>query len=364
MEKERRTRLGHFRRSLELFAYYSLPCWFSSQRLRLQGTSTPRIFEGECRFASGDFVFLVVYQENGIPWYLKNLLEALGELELNVFILLNAGEPLEWQKHCHTVLHCDNQGMDFGAYRQGVQYFTEKMGDRDFRRALFLNDSVYYFREGLKDWISDLVSGEEDCIGAFGSWEYFFHIQSFAFSLSAEFFRSRGFQDFWKVYQPVSNRRWCIMKGEIGLSRTLMPQVQSLKLLFETTRIRELFMQMSADEFAESLELLPYSIRRHLHKSMRATESRKMILDSLFRLTYRCSPAHYFGLLAMKHLNLPILKKDLVFRDTFTFEEIRHFLVDLGRTENLRDMELDFMRKGHGSSLQGRERRKFLLGVV
>ena len=64
------------------------------------------------------------------------------------------------------------------------------------------------------------------------------------------------------------------------------------------------------------------------------------------------SQMHFGAFLFMKHLGLPILKRDIFFRQLYSIEDVYQILTDLG--EPLRDEVLaDMRRTGNSETLRG-----------
>jgi hypothetical protein len=199
------------RRAILLVALYLLPVIL--QRLRLGLPHRPHVLdltEGRLRHAGRNWAILVVWQPDDWPWFLDVLLDAMARGGINVLVVANAlprgpiaGHLLD---RCAALMRRDNQGFDFGGFRDG---YAHLMGQEDPQRVLFANDSILYYPEGLDRLLARLLpaSGGADVIATFENREYQFHFQSFLFSVSAEVLRSGIVRDYWCRYVPISNRR-------------------------------------------------------------------------------------------------------------------------------------------------------------
>jgi hypothetical protein len=147
------------RRAILLVALYLLPVIL--QRLRLGLPHRPHVLdltEGRLRHAGRNWAILVVWQPDDWPWFLDVLLDAMARGGINVLVVANAlprgpiaGHLLD---RCAALMRRDNQGFDFGGFRDG---YAHLMGQEDPQRVLFANDSILYYPEGLDRLLARLL---------------------------------------------------------------------------------------------------------------------------------------------------------------------------------------------------------------
>src|SRR5581483_7128117 len=108
-----------------LFSFYYVPVSCALLNPFLRRSDIREVHSGSSRFASGRYAIYVLWQPDGtIPWYVRNLLEALKEQEVNTIAVVNHALSPEQrsvlQDLCAEILVRGNKGSDFGAYKDAV----------------------------------------------------------------------------------------------------------------------------------------------------------------------------------------------------------------------------------------------------
>lgn len=319
-------------------------------------------FEGQLRYEGKNFATLVIWQSHEIPWYVDNLLSALAQNNVNVILTSNCvlGNELTQTllKRCHTLLVRDNTGFDFGAYRDATLMIAKEF---DPERVIYLNDSLYYFRRGLDGFVKRLINSNADLCGAFESWEKIHHVQSFAFSVSGSLFRNNSFQHFWKHYLPVSSRSWAVQKGEIALSRAMIPNAGKIDIIYGKNKVRDRFKRIDLPNIWELNNLLPKHLRLGT-KEYRVRQS--VLIQVMLKRMSLASPIHGGGLIYHCLLGCPIMKRDLVYRMQFDVEDVE-LCFQIARSDEYNEEVLsELRRKGSGKSLPILKRLLFHSGLI
>ena len=140
-------------------------------------------------------------------------------------------------ENCWTLIERPNFGYDFGGYRDGVLHIADRFPEMD--QLVLLNDSAWFPLPGAGDWLAQVEELGTDFVGAASNygitrpqqrefrniqWTYSsthrnFHYCSFAISMSARIFRSRGFKEFWLKFPLTNAKTRTVRRGEIGLSK-------------------------------------------------------------------------------------------------------------------------------------------------
>ena len=120
-----------------------------------------------------------------------------------------------------TYVETFNFGRDFGMYKFAFTYIFKKGWQKICPRLLMLNDSIYFSRKGLANFITDMITSDKDALGATENFEIEHHLGSFCISFSNFTLNHKRFKRFWKNYQRTDVRPKVIKRGEMGLSKAL-----------------------------------------------------------------------------------------------------------------------------------------------
>lgn len=367
------------RRAVLLLVFYVIPV--ARQRLRLgllPRRRLPDVTEGRLRHNARDWALLVVWQRDAWPWYLDGLLDALARRGVNVLLVANALPDETVAEHlldrCAALMRRDNQGFDFGGFQDGYRYL---MDQEEPGRVLFANDSILYYAEGLDRLLARLLpaSGGADVISTFENREYRFHFQSFLFSVSSQLLRSSPVREYWRRYLPVSNRRWCILRGEIGFSRCLLSAGRTFEVLASGVELAKALLPLdpqellalrgdAPEELREKWDALEPLVARASMKGAGQQAAQDALVMEIVALCQKRSPPHCAPFLYARLLGIRVLKRDLVWRDRYTLTELEWSLRRSGLEERLDEVMAGFRRRGRGAQLGGIERARYDIGVI
>ena len=330
-----------------------------------QNTILRRI-EGECRHEGGRFAVFLVYQPRETPWYVRNALDGLRDAGINVLLVFNhaldAEREAEFRRQSYGMLIRNNAGLDIGGYRDGYLALRDDPG---VERLLFLNDSVYFFREGIAALFERLMSSEADVAAPFENRQFHYHIQSFCLAISGSMMRDPSVRRFFDEYVPVSSRRWAIHRGEIGLSRALTGAARSIDIVYSADDLLRHAGSLPQHLTGRLVQFLPIALRRR-YEWMRQGDpgGTDTPLGTLVQLAGGYSQVHTLGFLFRLLLGSPIVKRDLVFREQFTAEEARALVSLTGDEGHVDAIVADLARKGVGSELRGLDRGRYVAGMI
>lgn len=376
-----------------------------SRRLRMR-----RFTEGQVDRKSKKYVVFALYAKTTLPTFTTNLIDAVGRSPFNLIIVSNAKlDPLlraQLQEKCYVLIERSNLGRDFGAYKDGVEYVFEHESDPE--RIVIVNDSIFFFARGLDKLLADL-DGPHDFIGATEVLEIHYHVQSFMMSFGCQVLNNARFRKFWKKYRPVSTRRWSIHKGEVGLTRMLTKIGFRPHILFQAPQLMLHLGRRTVRDVLEAVYLFPGYFRDLLYKQFdeivgeggrtesiatletisqgvrtlpmaRTGDAGKLghisgqaimmekwnfeILSNLIvSMIANRNQIHVGGFLFMKYLGLPIVKRDIFYREVYALEEVYRILTELN--EPLRDEVMsDLRRGGTAMHLKGFRRRLYRHGSI
>ena len=372
-------RINHVLQKIVLFFFYYVPVSLQLLNPLLRRSDIRQVHAGSSRFEGERYAIYVLWQPAGtIPWYVRNLLEELKEQNVNTIAVVNhdlSAEQLRILRElCAKTLVRGNKGLDFGAYKDAVLELTRE--NKNVSRLLLFNDSVYAFRRGLKELISQLLSDDCPVVAPYECWERLYHFQSFCIALSGSVLYDRRIQNFWERYRPIGIRRWRIDRGEVKLSETLRKVAPRVKVVYGVTALLDgLLAQGDWASISKYREFFPRPLR-HLFPEeevlsvfQQATSSERELL--LRRLKERLSDllmlraqAHTGAFLFPKFLGSPLLKRDIVFRELYTVYEVERMLDDIGLGEYSQRVTDEIRQRGTAAHLKGLTRRRHLLGLM
>lgn len=366
--------------------WYHLDPRLYSMRLRIK-----RVTEGQLDRKSNKYAVFVLYSKTQLPTFTANLIDAIGRSSFNLVIVSNADlSPLlrAWlQEKSYVVIERANLGRDFGAYKDGLGYVMSQ--EKDVERVLLVNDSLFFFSKGLDSLIAGL-DGPQDFIGVTEVMEFHYHVQSYMLSLGRNVIHNTQFVKFWKQYRPVSTRRWSIHNGEVKFTRTLTKAGFRPHVLFQAAELGLHLRRRSIRDVVEAVRLLPEAFRQVLYRQFdevigegtqvesvsvleaisqgvvsfpapnRSDGGRlgaisnqaltmerwnfEILTSKIVALIAERNQVHVGGFLFMKFLGLPVIKRDIFFRQVYALEEVYRILTEL--QEPLRDEVLADLRRG------------------
>lgn len=392
---------------LSMRAWYALDPRVYIQALRVKAT-----IDGNVSRKDDVFFVFVLYAKTSLPDFTRNALDAIARSPHNLIIVSNAVLShllkAQLQDKCYKIIERNNLGRDFGAYKDGVNYVLEHHPDAD--RIVLMNDSVFFFQRTIDKLIADL-NAPYDFIGVTETHQYHYHVQSFTLSFGQNVLRNKAFVTFWRKYRPISTRRFAIHRGELRLTRKLtragfrphilyqpahlLPHLQCKPVRESIELVRLLpvharddlyshFLTVLGEKYSPSsyaaLEAVSQGIRRIQAGPLRGADAGQLgrinsraagmeqwsfgIFPNLIVSSIsRSNQMHHGGLLFIKFLGMPLLKRDIFYRELFTLEETYRFLTDIG--EPLRDEILaDLRRSGSGANLRGLLRLMYRHGSI
>ena len=293
-----------------------------------------------CQPAKGDYyAILATMGNNYIEDGFFDLLGILRDFDINPIIVINRKIDEESFKklssRAHRIITRPNFGRDMGAFKEASLYlYDQKISPA---RLLYFNDSLIYLdSDGLREMVKSLLVSSSDVLGATQSFERYYHIGSFIFSLSRKAFEHPQTKTFWENYRQYNLRPHSILKGELGFSRWMQKQGFLLDAIYQPERLMHEVNSLTQEELLKRFIYVRPSYRSAL-TCLLATFSNftcppEIIRQSAVALLLSGgthSQVHnYFGLF-YNILRLPIIKKDIIYRGIFTEPELSLILNDL-----------------------------------
>lgn len=180
-------------------------------------------------FTGGKVMLLALYEKSSLR---NDTLELLKEAKRNnVFVIAVNTLRLEEQNYpselTDVYIERDNYGRDFGSYKAGMKYFFDKGFDEKCERLLIINDSIFFSKRGLSEFVRNLFETNVEVLGATENSQHSHHLGSFCISVAGKITRNAKFKSFWLKYKLSNVRPLVIKRGEFGLSKLLKSLVSS-----------------------------------------------------------------------------------------------------------------------------------------
>jgi len=291
-----------------------------------------KICNGKLHRATGKYFILVVFAKSSLPSFTKTLITAIKESPFNLIIVSNKQLDkllrAELLENCCLLIERVNIGRDFGGYKDGISVLFRRFPN--IERLVIANDSNFYLEKGLDRLIADL-DGREDFIGVSEVFEHHYHVASFLLSFGPGVLVDPVFRKFWIRFLPISTRNWGIFKGEGKLTEILMTAGHHPHILFTADQLLPKLERLSVQEAKELVSLLPREIREKLIAILERPEVLpEVIMDDFAEAAVKKimerNQMHAAGFLLMKFLGMPLFKRDIVYRELFTLEEVARII--------------------------------------
>lgn len=235
-----------------------------------------------------------------------------------------------------------NIGQDIGAFKDAILWLYGQGYLSDCPALAISNDSLQWIPGANASQLQQqtrhfLAQDQQEALFSHCSYQVCRHYQSFFQVLKPSVFRSQRFLAFWQAYQPIGNRRHCILKGELGLSRQVYNHLANVRLLYSTEELlRKLTTRLDQglDVSADELLFWMPSVHRTqrlkienpaLEVMLKAAEQGRSLAASelacLADLIESNNPTHVAAFLYPLYLGCPFVKKDLCFAGSFTLAQ-------------------------------------------
>ncbi len=306
---------------------------------------------------SNRLAIFAIFQPKGLSELAKaelNYLIKLGyDIAISVPHALNQSDQTYIDQLCRFRIMRQNVGRDFGSYKDaifGVGF------DRisEYQRVLLINDSIYFPVGPTELFEKRFLSATADVIGLFENSEHFRHISSFFIDIKTEIFCGEKIKEFWRKYCPYNSRLYAIRKGECKLSKVLYKEANSIDILYSADYIVKntiSFLHSENFNFNPFFYLLSdvyfHTIKDHYFKTSRINIDLIHIsfIDRLRRVIEFSSNAHSFGLNLMTLFGVPLLKRDIYYRESLDLAQIRMAL-EIVQEPLMKEIILEYRKRG------------------
>jgi len=346
---------------------------FYSQNKRISN-----VLDGYKTHTTEDLAIFVVYQKNHIPFYIKNVLQVLDSLKVNVLVTVNqeiGSEQISWLRNeTSKVIVRKNFGRDFAAYKDAINIANLS----EYQKLIILNDSVVYFSKNLKDVFETMLSKDKDIVCLTENYEKAWHVQSYFYSLSKKIFDSNQFKEFWKNYKPFNSRPHSVFNGEIAFSQKVLSKYSSNRYVYYSVSrlaslasienqnnnlfIKKYFDLVPINQLQDNIDSI---FLNHEEDKEKEKMIRAKVLEESFSSLEKLNPSHYFAFLAPYLTNTCILKKDLVFRGTYSIIKTKNALKLLGLEDSdIEEVINEMILKGSIKNLSLLNKLKAMVGLI
>lgn len=334
------------------------------RRLRVRRTINGRALVPNGLFA----IYAIRPESKDCPFWIADMLQALQRAAINVCIVSNCDlSPSQidfFKEIAYRIIVRDGSGRDFGSYKDAI---LELFARSDVRRLLLLNDSVYVFPSRIAKMLSALTAHSDAVIATNENIEIHYHLQSFAISIPKVVLDDFRFRVFWKRFLPVTDRRYIIRRGEVGLTRRLFKINPKIHILFNVATLEERIKALGPILWCDS-RALPIRHRdvfsAGAHSGTKFSSSANQVAAAICAGIVRSSQAHSGGFYFLAYLDAAILKRDIVFRREFRLNEVPAILNSLGLLEKSEEILQDLRRRSDRTALNFIQKQKYDYGLL
>lgn len=314
-------------------------------------------------------VIFVLWCNGPVPDFTKSFIDAVARSAFQLVVVTN--QTLSAAARDYVIARADwliersNLGRDFGAYKDGVNWALEQFPD--LQRLIIANDSLFYLPDGLDELLAALDDERHDVVGVSEVFEHHYHIASFLISFGRGAISSPAFREFWRRYLPISTRRWAILRGEGRLSAMLVKNNMTRRVLYPASALQQPLASRFPLELNHFFSLIPQYARRELLQKWGLRADDATLADKLANVARQKSAdqlasdfveaieahnqMHTGGILFHRLLGLPVIKRDIVFREVYQANEVPALLSPID--EPLRSMLSQELTQRGGSETLG-----------
>jgi len=213
---------------------------------------------------------------------------------------LNEPDREELLKLCHKVILRKNFGYDFGSYRAGLM---EMADSHEYEQFVLVNDSVYGPFYDLKAMFDEMAQRQTDIWAITDSYEYEYHLQSYFLAFNRKTWKHPKFQEFWRKFLHIQNKRGAIHVYEIGLSRIAKKANLKLEAWCDSAKVTETVLKKAGAQLsAAGLNSSP----------MDEIEKRRLVQLLDVSLGAPCNITHVYWDYLIRDFRCPYLKVELL----------------------------------------------------
>jgi hypothetical protein len=323
---------------------------------------------------NGNYAIFAIRPHKSVPKYIHETIDVLNQLNFNVIIVTN--KPLLDSDHTalaartSAILTRNGRGRDFGGFKDALLYLREHDAPRNI---LLLNDSVYYVARFLLPALRELTS----CPGFAALTEVYeihYHAQANCLFFANDAIKDHRFQRFWERYLPVSTRTYAIHNGEVAITKEMLKAGFSPAVTFNRDRLVRALGSLAFDELVATWRLFPNEAASEMKTALTdlkksrfcalapvapgtprgdtpvlyqasgrplnnwsaasveryyTEEARRVVIEKIDQLMDDRNALHVCGLLLTKYTKLPVIKRDMVFRNLYRQSTLEAFINEI-----------------------------------
>ena len=217
----------------------------------------------------------------------------------------------------------NNVGWDFSMYKTATLYLLKNIRELP-QKILYVNNSCYYFSdeknkffENFFDKKFDFISPFENTLhGLYSPW----HLSSWCFSVSKNFFLSTEYLQFWNSYKDIRNKFYAIRNGEHLLTKVALVYSGKLKAVYDYNQILKIFRQKlklvgynGLKKFLPKKLIVDFSNYINIYSIALDSDKGSHLIDFVQTEIHKYFSAHAFAIFLIQFENFPFLKKDIFF---------------------------------------------------
>lgn len=276
------------------------------------------------RINSSRVAIISIYKIDNLELIINQCLE-LKNAGYDIIAVFNSKIPQGFIKQSEdyfsVTIERPNIARDFGAYKAGYLYLFHNDLLSTTDELLFINDTILFPLFDSDSFWKRLRSNPSDIVAPFESFSPRYHLQSFFMLCKNGIHKKESFANFWLNYTEWNSRKHAINSGEVGFSQLMRKQGFKLSALVDTKSLT----QIPTKKLIENTFI--FNIDKNVLIECFGQDSKnEIILSEMQRqlaVFYESgNPSHTLAIVAVMLLDIPMLKRDLVYRGSVTLTEL------------------------------------------
>jgi hypothetical protein len=228
-----------------------------------------------------------------------------------------------------------DSGWDFSLYKTGTDYIFNELKNCSFKKIIYANDSVFYFKKNINFFLNNFLDLKHDLIVTFensGMGKY--HYSSWFFSIEKKIFINKKYLNFFKNIFDIKNKYYSIHFGEHRLSKVLIDINPKTKIIYSNSFLIN-SLKKNFGKISDYITVFDSTAFKDFYNSrINLNLTNKTFLDWLKLNLWLYSPAHFFNNYLFIYEKFPVLKKDLIWNNLLSYSSLNNIFNNVYKLNN------------------------------